>query len=399
MNSTTAGTAKTWRKTNVPNLYVHRNGGYYYRVTVSGKQLWESLHTKLKSVAETRAIEKHRTVKASKKTLKALQTGKLTVGDAIAIALQEIDQNPDLKPSTKHFRHKASIALLKSWPELQRLDPRKLTSHQVKEWSQRVRTLTAPHVPHGARRPMRTSKGCSTSKHNSMLDIIRLALDVAVREGAAFSNVARHDSITRPAQKPKALTLPNRGDFPKLIAAMHAVKGNSTLAADLCEFLAYSGARKNEAKHVLWSDVDFEHNAILLRETKNSDPRRVPMISELRTLLETIKASRPFDKPDSPVLAVNEAQKSIDSAARRVGISRLTHHDLRHLFATTLIEHGIDIPTVARLLGHKDGGALAMRTYGHLRDEHAQKVMARVSYSDQAIPNLVPMAAASGKAV
>ena len=112
---------------------------------------------------------------------------------------------------------------------------------------------------------------------------------------------------------------------------------------------------------------------ILLRETKNGDPRRVPMISELRTLLKTIKASRPFDKPDSPVLAVNEAQKSIDSAARRVGISRLTHHDLRHLFATTLIEHGIDIPTVARLLGHKDGGALAMRTYGHLRDEHAQR--------------------------
>ena len=100
---------------------------------------------------------------------------------------------------------------------------------------------------------MRTSKGCRTSKHNSMLDIIRLALDVAVREGAAFSNVARHDSITRPSQKPKAPTLPNRADFPRLIAAMRAVKGNSTLAADLCEFLAYSGARKNEAKHVLWS--------------------------------------------------------------------------------------------------------------------------------------------------
>ncbi|MGA9578646.1 MAG: site-specific integrase [Terrimicrobiaceae bacterium] len=399
MNSTTAGTARAWRKTNVPNLYVHRNGGYYYRVTVGGKPLWESLHTKLKSVAEARANEKHRIVKASKKTIKALQTGKLMVGDAIAVALEEIDQNPDLKPSTKHFRRKASIALLKSWPELQKLDPRKLTSHQVKEWSHRVRTATTPHVPYGARRPMRTSKGCSTSKHNSMLDVIRLALDVAVREGAAFSNVARHDSITRPAQKPKALILPNRADFPKLIAGMRAVKGNSMLAADLCEFLAYSGARKNEAKHVLWSDVDFERNLILLRETKNSEPRRVPMIAELRKLLETIKDSRPFDKPDSPVLAVNEAQKSIDSAARRVGISRLTHHDLRHLFAATLIEHGIDIPTAARLLGHKDGGALAMRTYGHLRDEHAQKVMARVSYSDQAIPNLVPMAAASGKAV
>ena len=397
MNSTTAGTGKTWRKANVANLYVHRNGGYYYRVTIGGKQLWESLRTKVKSLAEARAIEKHRTVRASRKTIKALQTGKLSLGDAITVALQEIDQNPDLKPSTKHFRRKASIALLKSWPELQKLDPRKLTSHQVKEWSHRLRTVTPPHVPHGARRPMRTSKGCSTSKHNSMLDILRLALDVAVREGAAFSNVARHDSIARPAQKPKALTLPNRADFPKLIAAMRAVKGNSMLAADLCEFLAYSGARKTEAKHVLWSDVDFERNVILLRETKNGDPRRVPMISELRTLLKTIKASRPFDEPDSPVLAVNEAQKSIDSAAERVGTSRLAHHDLRHLFATTLIEHGTDIPTVARLLGHKDGGALAMRTYGHLRDEHAQEVMARVSYSDQAISNLVPMAETSAK--
>ena len=102
-------------------------------MTIGGKQLWETLRTKLKSVAEARATEKHRTVKASTKTIRGLQTGKLTADDAIAEALQEIDQNPDLKPSTERFRHKASIALLKSWPELQGLDPRKLTSHQVKE--------------------------------------------------------------------------------------------------------------------------------------------------------------------------------------------------------------------------------------------------------------------------
>jgi hypothetical protein len=31
-----------------------------------------------------------------------------------------------------------------------------------------------------------------------------------------------------------------------------------------------------------------------------------------------------------------------------VGLSKLTHHDLRHLFATRCIESGVDIPTVAR---------------------------------------------------
>jgi site-specific recombinase XerD len=53
--------------------------------------------------------------------------------------------------------------------------------------------------------------------------------------------------------------------------------------------------------------------------------------------------------------------------------------DLRHLFATRCIENGVDIPTVSRWLGHQDGGALCMKTYGHLRDEHstneAEKVL------------------------
>ena len=44
---------------------------------------------------------------------------------------------------------------------------------------------------------------------------------------------------------------------------------------------------------------------------------------------------------------------------------RHPRHDLRHFFATTCIESGVDIPTVSRWLGHKDGGALAMRLYGH----------------------------------
>jgi integrase len=61
-------------------------------------------------------------------------------------------------------------------------------------------------------------------------------------------------------------------------------------------------------------------------------------------------------------------------------MSRITHHDLRHLFATRCIESGVDIPTVSRWLGHKDGGALAMKTYGHLRDQHSQQMAARVVF-------------------
>ena len=54
---------------------------------------------------------------------------------------------------------------------------------------------------------------------------------------------------------------------------------------------------------------------------------------------------------------------------------------LRHLFATVGIEAGIDIPTVSRWLGHKDGGALAMKTYGHLRREHSLAQAQKMSFA------------------
>ncbi|MDA1277859.1 MAG: tyrosine-type recombinase/integrase [Verrucomicrobia bacterium] len=59
----------------------------------------------------------------------------------------------------------------------------------------------------------------------------------------------------------------------------------------------------------------------------------------------------------------------------------LTHHDLRHLFATRCIESGVDIPTVSRWLGHKDGGALAMKVYGHLRNQHSASMAKLVKFS------------------
>ena len=75
-----------------------------------------------------------------------------------------------------------------------------------------------------------------------------------------------------------------------------------------------------------------------------------------------------------------ECQKSIDRAAKLVGVKRITHHDLRHLVATRCIESGVDMTTVSRWLGHEDGGALCMKTYGHLRDEHSREQALKVAF-------------------
>jgi len=62
------------------------------------------------------------------------------------------------------------------------------------------------------------------------------------------------------------------------------------------------------------------------------------------------------------------------------------NHEFRHFFATTCIEAGVDIPTVARWLGHKDGGVLAMRVYGHLRQEHSFRQIKLVNFGLESSP-------------
>lgn len=75
------------------------------------------------------------------------------------------------------------------------------------------------------------------------------------------------------------------------------------------------------------------------------------MTSDARELLKRMKAEQAPAFGESRVLCVPEAQKAMDNAAEKIGMSRITHHDLRHLSATQRIEAGIDIPTVSRWLG------------------------------------------------
>src|SRR6185369_9584977 len=111
---------------------------------------------------------------------------------------------------------------------------------------------------------------------------------------------------------------------------------------DLVRFISYGGFRKSEAAFVTWDDCDFDKGEIILRghpETglKNRRPgevRRVPMIREMRELLEKLRAQSPNAHATDMVMQVKECQKSMNRAAKKIGMTRITHHDLRHLFAT-----------------------------------------------------------------
>jgi integrase len=191
-------------------------------------------------------------------------------------------------------------------------------------------------------------------------------------------------AIKRLPVRSKQIALPTTEKFHALITEMRSVHSRDSInCADFAAGLAFTGCRLGEAREMKWRDVDFDTGEIVVRGdaetgTKNWELRRVPLIPDARALFQRMRSERSCEALDAKVFRVGECQKSLDRACKKVGANRITHHDLRHLFATRCIESGVDIPTVSRWLGHRDGGALLMKTYGHLRREHsiaqAQKV-------------------------
>lgn len=275
------------------------------------------------------------------------------MADAVAIYRDRLESDNHIKPRTKAYYKETLAALLKSWPTLAQADPKRISEGNCRDWASRFFRQFSPN------------------RANNTLMVLRDVFDVAIEAGVLYSNPAR--AVKRAKVLAKELRLPSREQFIEFVRAIRSAGGrDSKNCADFVQFVAFSGCRLSEAIAVTWHDIDFNKSEITVRGdaitgTKNSEVRRVPMIPELRALLHRLQRERPDEPKETPILRVREAQKSMDRAATKAGMRRITHHDLRHLFATIAIESGVDIPTVSRWLGHKDGGALCMKAYGHLR--------------------------------
>jgi integrase len=259
------------------------------------------------------------------------------------------------------------LALVKSWRGLNETEVRKITQIACKEWA-------STYV-----------KKVSPTNYNNTIALLRHVLAIAIEAGVIYSNPAA--TLKRIAIRGKEIALPSIDKFNALLAEMR--NGHSRYSphcADFAAGLAFTGCRVGESREISWRDVDFETGEIVVRGdaetgTKNWELRRVPLIPDARALFERMRSERPGEPLDAKVFRVGECQKALDRACKKVGVDRITHHDLRHLFATRCIESGVDIPTVSRWLGHKDGGALAMKTYGHLRREHSIAQAQRVTFT------------------
>ncbi len=197
----------------------------------------------------------------------------------------------------------------------------------------------------------------------------------------------------RPERIPTVLTRE------EVLLTLNAMNGISKLMAQL---LYGSGLRLMECLRLRIKDIDFEYQAITVRDGKGEKDRIVPLprtvIPDLKRQIERVRLlheedlaagcgevylpyalatkyphaareliwqylfpapRRSFDprhgKERRHHLDPSGVQRAVKVAARRAGIQkRVTPHTFRHSFATHLLESGYDIRTVQELLGHKD---------------------------------------------
>jgi integrase len=357
----------TWQRTRHQNLIRHKSGRYYARAFAGGKEIWRSLKTQHLSVAQARLAEFLKEHRERVSNGNGDVSAKMTFGEAAAIHLRNLDDNLSIKPRTRDYWRECLAALKKSWSSLNDKSVRKITQTDCKKWAGEYRKAVSP------------------TRYNNTVSVLRHVLNVAVEAGVVYSNAAA--AVKRAPVRGKEIALPSIDKFNALIAEMRAGHSrDSRNCADLAAGLAYTGCRVGEAREIAWRDVDFDAGEIVVRGdsktgTKNWELRRVPLVPDARALFERMSSDRAGEPMDGKVFRVGECQKALDRACKKVGIDRITHHDLRHLFATRCIESGVDIPTVSRWLGHKDGGALAMKTYGHLRREHSIAQAQRVTFA------------------
>jgi integrase len=358
---------KTWERTRLQNLIRHKSGRYYARAFAGGKEVWKSLKTSHFSVAQAKLAEFLKEHRERVSNGNGEVSAKMTFGEAAEIQLRNLDDNVRIKPRTRHYWRQRLAALIKSWPGLNETQVRKITHADCKKWASTY------------------AKTASPTNFNNTVALLRHILNVAIEAGVIYSNPA--GALKRAAIRGKEIALPSTDKFNALISEMRAGHSRDSInCGDFAAGLAFTGCRKGEAGQITWRDVDFDAGEIVVRgdaetATKNWELRRVPLIPDARALFERMRSEREGEPLDAKVFRVGECQKSLDRACNRVGTDRITHHDLRHLFATRCIESGVDIPTVSRWLGHKDGGALAMKTYGHLRREHSIAQAQRVTFT------------------
>lgn len=135
-------------------------------------------------------------------------------------------------------------------------------------------------------------------------------------------------------------------------------------------FLLLTGARRGECLNAMWKNFDFNNLIWTIPLAKSGKSHHVPITSHLQTLLRSIpkEKNNPYVFPSpSTGKPYTNIYQSWNNARIKAGLKDVRMHDLRHTFASTLVNSGRSLYEVMNLLGHHN--ITVTQRYSHLSNE------------------------------
>jgi len=125
--------------------------------------------------------------------------------------------------------------------------------------------------------------------------------------------------------------------------------------------------RLGEIMQLSWADCDITKRTVMIHETKNGEPRKIPLSIEAIRVLSANPRHLNTDKIFWQWSSVSSFESSWQRLIKRSGINNFRFHDLRHEATSRLFEKGLNMMEVSTITGHKT--LQMLKRYTHLNVE------------------------------
>ncbi|MBI3393781.1 MAG: site-specific integrase [Nitrospirae bacterium] len=220
----------------------------------------------------------------------------------------------------------------------------------IAEWGDRTLAEVTPAII--SQWKTRRLGEVSAASVNRALAVLRCAFNVTMREWewCRDNPVVRVKREKEPPGRDRWLSAEEEG---------RVLQAAPPWFREVITFAVNTGMRQGEILSLRWSSVDLFRRTVTVERSKNGEKRTVPINEAVLTILKeksrvrSLKADLVFHSEAHTAIDPANLRHVFGKALEKAKIEDFRFHDLRHTFATRLVQAGVDMYKVQRLLGHK----------------------------------------------
>lgn len=217
----------------------------------------------------------------------------------------------------------------------------------------------------------------SAATANAALRVLKIVLNYAVAEG--YLNSLPHKRVGKLTAPPRIPVWWNQGDAARVLAAAQLDSADAHLVFALALYL---GLRKGEIDRLSWEDLilDGDRPVCTVKSTeadptKSGKTRHIPICTELRAILQVYRQVSGFvvrsGNGKGKWIYRFECDALFARVTKAAGVPKIRFHDMRHTYASLMLDAGLSMFKVSQWLGHSDV-RITQNTYAHLAPYDAE---------------------------